>query len=172
VQRVRIRRVGADEWASLRDVRLSALADSPDAFGATLVEERRFDEARWRGWATGDGWPGAVATFVADDAGSFVGMATGHHPDADPAIAWLFAMWVRPDLRGRGIGRALVDGVVSWANRRPPIGRVVLRVTETNAGADRFYASCGFVPTDEAPEPLRAGADLRTHRMVRALTSV
>jgi RimJ/RimL family protein N-acetyltransferase len=172
VQGVRIRRVEPDEWAALRDVRLSALADSPDAFGATLAEERRFDEARWRGWATGDGWPGAVATFVADDAGTFVGMATGHHPNDDPAVAWLFAMWVRPERRDRGIGRALVDVVVAWGSGRPAVERVVLRVTEMNAGAARFHASCGFVATDEAPEPLREGSKLRTRRMVRPLTSV
>jgi GNAT superfamily N-acetyltransferase len=142
---VRIRQVEPGEWEALRDLRLSALADSPDAFGTTFAEERVVDEARWRGWATGDGWPGAMATFIADFAGAFVGMATGHQPDDDLAVAWLFAMWVRPDVRGRGIGRDLVDAVVAWANGRPAVERLVLRVTESNAGAANLYASCGFV---------------------------
>src|SRR6476660_4862023 len=43
----------ADEWEALREIRLAALADSPDAFGSTLVEERDADEVRWRGWITG-----------------------------------------------------------------------------------------------------------------------
>src|SRR5213080_4673861 len=70
---VRIRQVHPDEWEALRDVRLAALA-----------EERAFDEARSRGWASGEGWAGEVATFVADDGDRSVGMATGFHPDDEP----------------------------------------------------------------------------------------
>jgi len=169
---MRVRRVEPDEWEALRDLRLAALADSPDAFGATLEEELIFDEARWRGWATGDGWAGTVATFVADDGDGFVGMATGFRPDDEPRVVHLFAMWVRPEHRREGIGRALVDAVVEWAIDRPSVDRVVLRVTETNGGAARFYARCGFASTGDPPEPLRETSDRTTRRMERSLSSV
>ena len=96
-----VRRARADEWEALREIRLAALADSPDAFGSTLAEEREADEARWRGWITGEGWAGAVATFIADGPGPLLSMATG--PPRRPATTgWLFAMWVRPERRGEG----------------------------------------------------------------------
>jgi len=162
---VEIRRARAEEWGALRDVRLSALADSPDAFGATLEHERGFDEARWRGWITGEGWSGDVATFVAAERGRFVGMATGFHPDDDPTIVHLFAMWVRPDRRRGGVGRKLVAAVLRWASDLASVDQVVLRVTISNESAVRFYASCGFIPTSEEPEALREGSPLTTQTM-------
>src|SRR6266705_4102146 len=112
---MKVRRARADDWEALREIRLAALAESPDAFGSTLAEERDADEAGWRGWITGDGWAGIVATFVADGPDPFLGMATGFRPDDRPSIGWLFAMWVRPERRGEGIGRQLVVAVAGWA---------------------------------------------------------
>jgi GNAT superfamily N-acetyltransferase len=159
-----VRRARADEWQALREIRLAALADSPDAFGSTLAEERDADEARWRGWITGEGWAGAVATFIADGPGPLLGMATGYRPDDRPTTGWLFAMWVRPDRRGEGIGRHLVAAVDEWAASLD-IDQLLLHVTDSNDGAVRFYASYGFVSTSDAPEPLREGSDRMTRTM-------
>jgi GNAT superfamily N-acetyltransferase len=167
-----IRRARPDDWEALRHVRLGALADSPDAFAVTLAEERDADEAHWRSWITGEGWDGAVATFVADDGGTLLGMATGHRPADEPSVTWLFAMWVRPDRRGAGIGRSLVEAVVAWAAEHPGVDRVLLRVTETNVDGARFYGSCGFVDTGHAPEPLREGSAWWTRRMQRSISRV
>jgi GNAT superfamily N-acetyltransferase len=166
-----VRRCHAEEWEALRDVRLSALADSPDAFGSMLEEERGSDEARWRGWITGEGWAGAVATFVADEGGRLVGMATGFHPDDERALVHLFAMWVRPDRRKAGVGRALVAAVVRWASGLAGVDHVVLRVTTSNEAAVRFYLSCGFVATSDPLEPLRDGSSLMTQTMRRPVVS-
>ncbi len=159
-----VRRARPDEWEALREIRLAALAESPDAFGSTLAEERDADEAGWRGWITGEGRAGTVATFVADDAGPFLGMATGFRPDDRPATGWLFAMWVRPERRGEGIGRQLVAAIAGWAASLH-IDQLLLHVTEGNDGAVRFFASCGFVGTSAAREPLREGSDRLTQTM-------
>lgn len=159
-----VRRARADEWEALREIRLTALADSPHAFGSMLAEERDADEARWRGWITGEGWAGAVATFITDGPGPLLGMATGYRPDDRPTTGWLFAMWVRPERRGEGIGRQLVAAVEEWAAALD-IDQLLLHVTDGNDGAVRFYASCGFVGTSDVPEPLREGSDRMTQTM-------
>jgi RimJ/RimL family protein N-acetyltransferase len=160
-----IRRTTADDWRALREVRLAALADSPDAFGSTLEREHDADESDWLGWITGEGWQGEVATFVAEEGSGFVGMATGFDPGDEPGVVHLFATWVRPDRRRAGIGRELVTAVVDWAGARPDVERVVLRVTASNEAAVRFYTSCGFVETSDAPAPLREGSALFTQTM-------
>ncbi|MDP9301917.1 MAG: GNAT family N-acetyltransferase [Actinomycetota bacterium] len=159
-----VRRARADDWEALREIRLAALADSPDAFGSTFAEERDADEARWQGWVTGKGWDGDVATFVAEGADPLIGMATGFRPNDRPTTGWLFAMWVRPERRGEGIGRQLVAVVAEWAAALD-IDQLLLHVTDGNDGAVRFYASCGFVGTSDAPEPLREGSDLMVKTM-------
>jgi RimJ/RimL family protein N-acetyltransferase/SAM-dependent methyltransferase len=161
---IAVRRAVPEEWEALKEVRLAALRESPDAFGSTYEREARADEATRRGWITGEGWDGAVATFVAEEAGRLLGMTTAHRPDAEPGTVWIFAMWVRPEYRGRGIGRTLVEAAVDHAQS---LGAevVMLRVTEGNAAATGLYASCGFIGTPDAPEPLRDGSALTTREM-------
>jgi hypothetical protein len=43
-----LRRLSPDDWLLWREVRLRALEDSPDAFGATLSEWGAAGEDRWR----------------------------------------------------------------------------------------------------------------------------
>jgi ribosomal protein S18 acetylase RimI-like enzyme/SAM-dependent methyltransferase len=161
---IEVRRAVPEEWEALKELRLAALRESPDAFSSTYEREARVDEAAWRGWITGEGWDGAVATFVAEEQGRVLGMATAYRPDDEPGTVWMFAMWVRPEHRGRGIGRALVEAVVDQA--RSLGGEVVvLRVTEGNAAATNLYASCGFIGTPDRPEPLRDGSALTTRAM-------
>jgi GNAT superfamily N-acetyltransferase/SAM-dependent methyltransferase len=159
-----VRRAVPDEWEALRELRLAALRESPDAFGSTFERDARADEATWRGWITGEGWDGPVVTFIAEEGGRPFGMATAYRPDDEPATVWLFAMWVRSEHRGRGIGRALVEAVVDHA-RSLGAEVVMLRVTEGNVAATGLYASCGFISTPDPPEPLRDGSSHTTRAM-------
>jgi ribosomal protein S18 acetylase RimI-like enzyme len=69
-------------------------------------------------------------------------------------------MWVAPDARGAGVGRALLDAITDWARDRG-CDRLVLSVTETNEIARRAYGACGFIDTGER-RVLREGSDLQT----------
>ena len=51
---------------------------------------------------------------------------------------------VDPALRGRGVGRALVEAAAAEAARRGA-RRLTLRVLGPNLVAQRLYDSCGFV---------------------------
>ena len=89
------------------------------------------------------------AVFVVEPA---AGLAIGVIDDEDPAVADLYAMWVAPEARGSGAGRALVEAVVAWA---AGAGRATLTtsVTEGNAAAAALYAAAGFADTGRR-EPL------------------
>jgi hypothetical protein len=43
-----VRETEVDDWAAMRDIRLAALQDAPDAFAATYHQEASFTEAQWR----------------------------------------------------------------------------------------------------------------------------
>ena len=157
----RVQRLGENDWALFSEIRLRSLLDSPEAFGSTYGAESSQTERAWRDWVAGR-WRGGVSVvFVgyADD-GTPVGTATGAEYEAEPGIGHLYAMWVAPDARGAGVGRALLDAVADWARARG-CDRLILTVTESNGTARRFYAARGFVDTGER-EALRQGSEIRT----------
>jgi ribosomal protein S18 acetylase RimI-like enzyme len=165
---MRVERFGEDDWVAFREVRLRSLLDSPDAYGSTYGEESSQTERAWRDWAAGRWRAGAAAVFAGRRGdGTVVGTATSAEYDAEPGVAHVYAMWVAPDARGAGVGRALVDAVAGWARDRG-CRRLVLSVTETNDDARRFYEACGFADTGER-RALREGSPLQTTVMSKPL---
>lgn len=159
-----IRELGEQEWEVLRRLRLRALADAPEAFGSSLERELAFDEATWRGRLANP----TSGNFVALDGSEPVGLATGIHLDHLPTgERLLVGMWVAPERRRHGLGRALVEAVASWAVADGAT-RLRLGVEKDNTAAQHLYASCGFVPTGVA-EPLRERPDLVEVEMARDL---
>jgi GNAT superfamily N-acetyltransferase len=165
---VHVDRLREDDWAVFREIRLRSLLDSPDAFGSTYGEESSDTERAWRDWAAGRWRAGIAAVFIgrAED-GTPVGTATGAEFESEPGIGHVYAMWVAPDARSAGVGRALLDGVESWARGRA-CRRLTLRVTETNAAARGFYVACGFIES-EGRTPLREGSRLHVVTMTKEL---
>ena len=144
---IHVRRIRPDESEALRELRLRALADSPLAFGSTLAAERDQPAEFWQNHARRGASEAGRATFVlVDERGAWRGLATGSVDKETTSVAHLYSMYVDPPLRRGGFGRQLVALICDWA-RDGGMHRVVLNVTETNAGAIRFYESCGFVPT-------------------------
>jgi GNAT superfamily N-acetyltransferase len=139
--RMGVRRVRAEEWVALRNLRLRALAEAPEAFLVTLVEARLRTGREWRQFAAGGAVGAETAVFV-DEA--FEGMAGGRLTLSGAVV--LFGMWVAPRRRGGPLASELVDAVVGWA-REVGAGRIVLNVVADNHRAARLYEKCGFAPS-------------------------
>ena len=135
-------RLTPDEGLRLRAIRLRALRDSPDAFGTVFADEEAKSIASWS-QAIAD-----LPTFVAVDEGCDVGMVRSGLDARRADTAWLISMWVAPGARRRGIGEALIEVVVAWAEASG-IHRLLLDVADDNAAAIALYAKTGFQPTGE-----------------------
>ncbi|MFE2751526.1 GNAT family N-acetyltransferase [Actinosynnema sp. NPDC059335] len=140
---MRVRRLGPDDWATWRDIRLTALGSDPGAFGPTLALEREFDEARWRELLGPDHGVKVVA-----EAPEPIGLVAGVPHEVHPDVLYLYSMWVKPEFRRRGVGEALVADVLAWA-REHGWALVQLRVVRENETARRLYARLGFVGEGE-----------------------
>jgi ribosomal protein S18 acetylase RimI-like enzyme len=162
-----VRRAHPGDWATVRDVRLAALADAPDVFASTLAGEAGQPEAKWRAriarlpWFLGfqDGQP----------AGLIAALPPRYGPGQDPH--WhLVSMWVSPDARGAGLAGLLV-GAVTEHVRQAGADRVTLWVTVGNDRARAFYRRMGFAPTGRRQIYPRPGAaDLDEEEFSRALS--
>jgi GNAT superfamily N-acetyltransferase len=129
--------VGAE--ARLREIRLRALKDAPDAFAST------FDDAASRPPENWERQLEQLATFVATSGGCDLGLVRGAYHDHIKERGYLISMWVAPEARRRGVGSDLVDAVIEWAKGQE-LNRLLLDVAETNAAAIAFYTRKGFVP--------------------------
>jgi len=68
------------------------------------------------------------------------------HLAADkPKVGFISELFVRPEARRRGTGRALVDAAFDWF-RRADVGSIELHVLVGNDGGRRFWEELGFVP--------------------------
>jgi ribosomal protein S18 acetylase RimI-like enzyme len=148
-----VRRICADDWQTFRDVRLRALADSPDAFGSTLEREQAFAEADWRRRLSGP-----VVVVLNPHTVSVGGLFD------DDGVSHVWGMWTDPAHRRRGHARTILDSLI------PPDGPVELHVNIANHGARTAYERYGFVGTGLL-EPLRPGSDQRMELMVLRRTS-
>jgi ribosomal protein S18 acetylase RimI-like enzyme len=146
-----IRRVTADEREALRGVRLRALADAPDAFGTTLDEATARPDSWWTDWAERSAASETQAMFLAWEGAQAVGIAGVFHHDG---VWQVISMWVERAARGRGVGQALLDAAVAFAD-----GEVRLSVTDGIGDARRLYERYGFVDTGDT-EPLRSNPAL------------
>ena len=142
---VEARRAGAADWEALRQLRLRALAEDPDAFASTLDAEVALPAEVWRRRA--EGGP-ASATFIARQDGVDVGLAGVFAEPDPPGRMHLISMWVDPRHRRQGAARALIDLVVGWAAERRA-SELVLWVADQNDPARRLYERLGFRPTGE-----------------------
>ena len=144
-----IQRLAAHEAPRLRAIRLRALAESPNAFGSTCDEAAALPPESWAAQLR------SMATFLAVVDGEDVGLVRGAPDEARTDAAWLISMWVAPEVRGRGVGEALIAAVVEWA-RAGGARRLLLDVGDHNRPAIALYARMGFEPngrTGSLPAP-------------------
>jgi ribosomal protein S18 acetylase RimI-like enzyme len=159
-----VRRLRAEEWAELRELRLQALRTDPLAFGSTLARELDFPESRWREWAERGANSTESSTWVAADrSGRFLGIAVLAFVDG----GWnVFSMWMAPEARGLGVGSRLLDSALAWLAADRPEAPVRLLVNPRQAAAVALYRSRGFLPTGRA-EPLGHSGEERTEEFFR-----
>jgi ribosomal protein S18 acetylase RimI-like enzyme len=162
-----VRRLAAHEWRLYRDLRLRALADTPDAFERTFDEARALPDDAWRA-RLAEGASSKRSLPLVAELYEPVGLAWGRIAPEDPETTHVFQMWVAPSGRRQGAGRLLLDTIVAWATENRT-RYVALGVTLGDTPAARLYARAGFQPVGE-PGPLRPGSPVLGQPMRLELT--
>ena len=156
-----LRRVTTADWRALRHLRLAALLDEPTAYCERWSDAAALDDDAWRTRAARGAEGGDSFQVMAWDGARPVATAVGfveEHAVLRTPVAWLVAVHVAPDLRGRGLVERLVDAVAGWA-REQGAPALHLEVHEANARAQAAYRRLGFTDTGRRrPYPLDAGA--------------
>lgn len=159
---IEVRQASPGEWPAIKDTRLRALADSPDAFASTLAHEAGFDDAEWQGWTARGNW------FLARHSGRVIGIAA-IKDGAESDQRHLISLWVEPGHRGTPAAASLVEAACEQARARGATA-ITLWVTDHNLRARRFYERLGFHPTG-ARQPLPSNPGL-TEQQLRLLLPI
>jgi GNAT superfamily N-acetyltransferase len=149
-----VRRIRAEDWSLLRDLRLQSLKDAPQAFGQTYENAAAISDDEWKSNAKAAAHGDSRTWLIGDIDGAGVGLVQGRRRPADDCL--VFSMWVAPGARRSGLGRMLIDGVATWAAEWGA-RRIVLWVLGTNEDAHRFYERIGFAV-------VQSGADAESGR--------
>lgn len=120
-------------------MRLRALHDAPDSFGATGGREERFTEAHWRMRVR------ATPTWIAfDEEGTPRGMVSLIQEPGSPVDdRHLVSLWVAPEVRRQGLGWALLDAARDQATA-DGARTLSLWVLDGNTPAGDLYVRAGF----------------------------
>lgn len=131
-----------------RDVRLRALRDAPDSFGETFADAAGRGLAYWENLTRSVTDPGPHVMFLACEGGDVFGSAYGLLDRARSDAGRVGGMWVEPARRGRGVGRALLQEVFTWARERG-FKHLGLWAPAHNPAAIALYSHAGFRDTGE-----------------------
>ena len=144
-------RTDAPGW---RVLRLEALTNHPENFGMSDQEFSALDAETVAARIPAGGEDVLFGVFaegaLSGCAGFFreIGLKARHK-----GVMW--GVYLRPALRGRGVGEALVDRIVEHARRHVEI--LKCSVHPDNRGARNLYLSRGFETYGREPRALRTG---------------
>ena len=139
------------EWERLRSIRLRALTENPEAFGADFKEvESRLREDWLKDYSKEDY---LVASIDGVDVGMlYIEVLNGDHG----ATCWIGGCWTDPSFRGNGVMRALFNYIDKHAQEKG-WRRQGLGVWVDNLGAINAYKSLGFTFAGEKMPGSREG---------------
>lgn len=162
-----IQTIQSSDATTLKDIRLRALKDSPNAFGSVYEEEANQPASFWQGLIDGlqpdSGNIGLFLMKQTDPVGLIFGFDRGQE------TASLGGMWIDPAFRQLGYASTLIQTIIDWARQS---GKTYIQLwhVEGNMAAERLYEKCGFHPTGIC-QPLPGREDHMIYQYKKNLSS-
>lgn len=151
-----IRPLTESDVSLFRELRLRALREETAAFTASAEEFERqsLEVIAQRLINTPENF--VLGAFVDGKLTGLVGFhretsAKLHH------VGVIWGMYVAPDVRAQGIGRALIREVVQRARSLLGLDHILLSVVESQTTAQALYESLGFVVYGREPRAVKIG---------------
>jgi ribosomal protein S18 acetylase RimI-like enzyme len=154
-----LRPLGLPDLPAYKNLRDELLLQHPDAFTSDAETEAR-RPAHDYVQRLGDGrTDGGHFTLGAFDGATLAGAISCEREQRVKVhhIGQVVGMMVRSAYRGRGIGRALLEGCIARARSASGLEMLTLSVTSSNEAAVALYERCGFARYGELRQAIRLG---------------
>ncbi len=155
-----IRRLTEADAVMYWPLRLRALQEEPESFGASYEEQRDYPlEAAAARLREAERALDKAIFGAFDEQGQIAGMiglvreqgAKSQHK------AFIWGVYVVPEARGQGTGAALLETALDFARRIEGLEQVLLAVAAKNTAARALYLAAGFEPWGLEPLALKLG---------------
>lgn len=145
---VHIRFLNGDDAPAFRLLRLEALRELPEGFGASYAEVRdepwaAFDHSFRSEWTSGDNV--ILGAFQGPRLVGAVGLRRWTR-EKQRHKGYIWILFVEPGTRGRGTGRRLLGAAIAYARDLEGLQQIQLSVSEDGQAARSLYVACGFEP--------------------------
>jgi len=139
---MRIRKLTVEDGEALWILRLRALKDNPEAFAATYEEALINGKEQFIHRIH----PKEDAFYLGAFESGLVGMVYFRRDEGRKNLhkGRVLSMYVKPESRGLGIGKALLQEVITQAQSLSGLEQLHLMVVTTNDTARSLYRSMGF----------------------------
>lgn len=137
-EKIRIKWLTEDDWLIYKKIRLEAITRVPSAFGTAYEEEVEHPESVWR-----ERTPNCLFAFVGETSVGLIGHIRLTRIK-QKHIVHIVSFYVKEEYRGRGIGKALLEGIMERIRGYSGVEKVALSVSSTQVPALRLYEKYGF----------------------------
>ena len=143
--RIHLRQLDLRDLNAALELRYEAIRDSPTAFISTLEETKISSPAQYP--ATLDPKNEEDVMFGLFDGDTLIGSAfLGREKKKKRRhVAWIQGVYLKPEYRGNGYGKMLIQCVIDHARAIEGLDHLQLSVESSNLAARSTYASLGFV---------------------------
>jgi len=151
-----IRILDSKDAEMYRELRLQSLKENPEAFLTTYEMEKAKPLEQLQSNLIASDHRFTLGGFIDNE---LVGIATFVR-ESNPKIVHkgnVYAVYVSPERRGKGIGKSLVQHLVMKAKQSDGLEQINLAVISNNHAAKRLYEKFGFVAYGTERNALKTG---------------
>lgn len=142
---IHLKQLSEADWEIFRDIRLKALKHDPGVFGANFANSSKKTAEEWQEILRNPN----TAVFGVYDNAQIIGLTAISIDKDDPTQtqALLWASWLEPEYRGKGISSPMYQARLDWAQKHPTCKKITVSHRASNLASKHANQKNGFVFT-------------------------
>lgn len=141
---IKVIKLPVERWEEYRNLRLRALKEDPQAFGASYEDNLNNPPSEWQRRLINAIEGKTNWLFFAEENGKLTGMIGAYIEKDVTDVATVIAVFVPKEERGKGVGSVLMETLLAELKKNPVLKKARLMVNKNQTEAVGLYKKFGF----------------------------